>query len=255
MADEGKNKRPESTNFRIWPGVLVITVCASLFFVMVYVVAYQVHLIPLPGIFHTLWKGESEPVALPDETTFLTVEMPAQETREGQYYAPDDPDAVLAALSTPEYVHQRIRISVGYPAEIDKKQVVVDVYRLGVRWEVYETTEDGAVSITRSDGETLYRQNTLYPDGITTNVGAYTLENLLGMPSLSAVQAIETDHRTVELHPVDKVVTVRYTTGKSSEWICRFGLDSGLLIEAQLFHDGETVYTMYTEYFDLSVHE
>ena len=48
MAHEGKRRKPDTTGFRIWPGVTLIAVCGFLVFFAVYIIAYRAGLIPLP---------------------------------------------------------------------------------------------------------------------------------------------------------------------------------------------------------------
>ncbi len=241
--------RPENTNFRIWPGVTVITVCASLVFIFVYVVAYRVHLIPLPSLLQNLLDtgGEKQVEAadIPAEGR-----MPAQETLTGTYYAPEtvDPYEMLAAMQVPSVYHQRMRITYA-----DAEKQMVDLYRQGDAWKLIVEDPSGT-SLYQWNGAVLYRENARYPDGITTTAGSFTPENLLGLPTLTMVQSWAPS--TVEMSTEDKVLRVRYAvataTDAEQEWVCRISLDASLVTEVQLYRNGEVVMAMYTEYFDLA---
>lgn len=246
MAERKQDKSiPENTSFRIWPGVTVITVCASLVFILVYVVAYQVHLIPLPGFLQSLLEKGSEKQVVVGEDVSEEGRMPPLETREGVYYAPgEEPKVVLAAMQVPEVYHQRMRITV---AGNEKK--TVDLYRQGETWKLVVEDVSGTW-LYLWNGEVLYRQNPLYTDGITTPLGDLTPENLLGLPDLMTVQGWES--ASIEMSTGDKVLRVRYSIDTAREWVCKVSLDASLVTEAQLLRDGEVVMTMYTEYFDLA---
>lgn len=253
MAERKQNKaknladgeNPENTGFRIWPGVTVITVCASLVFIIVYVVAYRVHLIPLPGILQSLLsKGSEKQVVV--ENVAEEGYMPSQETFSATYYAPEesDPFSVLVAMQVPEIYHQHMRITIG-----DAEKKTVDLYRQGGSWKLI-VEDEGGVWLYLWNGDVFYRQNPLYPDGITTTLGTFTPENLLGLPDLAILQSLES--ASVEIVTADKVLRVRYSTDAELEWVCKVSLDAALVTEAQLLRDGQVVMAMYTEYFDLA---
>lgn len=241
--------RPENTNFRIWPGVTVITVCASLVFILVYVVAYRVHLIPLPSLLQDLLDtgGEKqvEIADIPEEGR-----MPAQETLTSTYYAPEtvDPYGMLASMQVPSVYHQRMRITYA-----DAEKQMVDLYRQGEAWKLIVEGQSGT-SLYLWNGKVLYRESARYPDGITTTVGALTPENLLGLPTLATVQSwgAADATSTVEMSAEDKVLRVRNVVDAEREWVCRISLDASLVTEVQLYRNGEVVMAMYTEYFDLA---
>lgn len=244
LAQENKNSRPENTSFRIWPGVTVITACASLLFIVVYVVAYQVHLIPLPGFMQKLLgKGGENPVVA-GENVLDDNTMPVQESLAVTYYTPEeeDPAILLAALHAPEVYHQRMRITRGNGTD------TVDLYWQNGCWKLIVENQSGT-SLYVWDGAVLYRENALYPEGIETVLGDNTPESLLGLPTLSTIQSWE---GVVTMLPENKALRVQYTLEDGSEWSCRVALDAALVTEAQLYREGEAVLTMYTEYFDLA---
>ena len=59
----------------------------------------------------------------------------------------------------------------------------------------------------------------------------------------------------MKIDTADKILLISYTTSAGVEWICRVGLDSGLLMEAQALRNGEMLFMMYTELFDLAPEE
>lgn len=243
--------RPENTKFRMAPGVAVITVCASLIFILVYVVAFQANLIPLPGFLQTLfYKGTDRQIVV--ENVPEDALMPVQETRTSTYYAPEeeDPEAVLSAMCSPEIYHQRIRIT-RVEATETKTTDVIDLYRQKESWKLIVKKESDT-ALYQWNGAVLYRENALYPDGIETELGALTPENILGVPTLAAIQSWDATKRSVEMSTEDKVLRVRYQLEPELEWVCRVSLDVALVIEAQLYRNGEAVVVMYTEYFDLA---
>lgn len=237
-----KNDRPENTSFRIWPGVVVITVCASLLFIAVYVVAYQAHLIPLPGFLQWGKSGEKQVVA--GENVTDDMYMPVQESSEVTYYTPEEeePATLLSAMHIPDVYHQRMRITRGTVTDS------VDLYRQDDCWKLIVENKSGT-SLYLWDGEVLYRENSLYPEGIETVRGEYTPESLLGLPTLSTIQSWD---GTVTMLSENKALRVQYTLEDGSEWVCRVALDAALVTEVQFTHEGETILAMYTEYFDLA---
>lgn len=253
MASEGKNRRPESANFRIWPGVLLIAVCAFLLFLAVYVVAYRANLIPLPeylkGVFE---QNSSEQTADSGETELYEVLMPEMESENGVYYNPagEKPEAILLALQTPEAYRHRIRItrSAGDIREVS----TAEIYVQNDCWKLTVTPEKGTAAVYLCSGTELYRKNSMLPQGDIVPAGAFTPANLLGLPTLTELQEKEAD---VKIDTADKILLISYTTSAGVEWICRVGLDSGLLMEAQALRNGEMLFMMYTELFDLAPEE
>lgn len=244
MAQTHRNDRPENTSFRIWPGVAVITACASLLFVIVYVVAYRAHLIPLPGLLQRLLEQGGENQMVAGENISQDAYMPVQESLAVTYYAPEDEDpaALLAAMHTPTVYHQRMRITRGTATD------TVDLYRQEDCWKLIVENKSGTL-LYLWDGAVLYRENPLYPEGIETVLGDNTPESLLGLPALSLLQSGD---GTVTMQPENKALRVQYPVEDGLEWSCRVTLDAALVTEAQLTRDGEAVLVMYTEYFDLA---
>ena len=83
-------------------------------------------------------------------------------------------------------------------------------------------------------------------------VGKFTPANLLGLPTLADLQQADAE---VQTYASDKVLLVSYEMAEGVDCICRVGLDSGLLMEMQILRDGETLFMMYTELFDLAPEE
>lgn len=244
LAQGNRNSRPENTSFRIWPGVVVITVFASLLFLVVYAVAYQVHLIPLPGFLQEFFGNGDENQVVAEENALDDNTMPMQETLTVAYYIPEeeDPDTLLAALHSSETYHHRMRITRGNRTD------TVDLYRQNGCWKLIVENKSGT-SLYLWDGEVLYRENSLYPEGIETVLGDNTPESLLGLPTLSTIQSW---NGTVTMLSENKALRVQHTAEDGSEWVCRVALDVALVTEIQLTREGETVLAMYTEYFDLA---
>lgn len=250
MAADGKNRRPESANLRIWPGVLLIASCAFLLFFSVYAVAYRIHLIPLPEyLSRLLERNGEEQTSEPGETDILEALLPVGETVEGIYYAPaqEEADGILAAMRKPEQYHQRMQIT--RTTGGTRESTSADLYVQEDCWKLSTATNDTG-ELYLCDGENLYRENGLFPEGITMPEGNFTPENLLGLPALAMVQ--QHDSVETELFTSDKYLRVTYRTEEGLEYICRFGLDSGLLVEVQILREQETVLMMYTEFFDLA---
>jgi len=253
MAAEGKNRRPESANFRIWPGVVLIAVCAFLLFLTVYVVAYRANLIPLPEYLKGLFDHTgSEQTAEVGETELYEALMPEGESEQGIYYSPggEDPMQILQALQPPKQYRHRIRIT--RMPEDDREVLAAEIYVQEDRWKLTVTPENGTAELYLCSGSELYRKNSMLPDGDTGAVGKFTPANLLGLPTLADLHQAEAD---VQIDADDKILLVAYTTAEGLHYVCRVGLDSGLLMEAQLQRDGKTLYVMYTELFDLAPEE
>ena len=253
MAAEGKNRRPESANFRIWPGVVLIAVCAFLLFLAVYVVAYRANLIPLPEYLKGLFDHNgSEQTAVAGETELQEALMPEMETENGVYYFPagEDPQSLLQALQTPQQYRHRIRIT--RTRDSVREISTAEIYVQEDCWKLTVTPEKGTAEVYLCSGSELYRKNNMLPEGATMAAGKFTPANLLGLPTLSDLKQAEAD---VQIREEDKILLVSYEMADGMNCVCRVGLDSGLLIEVQLMRDGETLLVMYTELFDLAPEE
>ena len=253
MASEGKNRRPESANFRIWPGVVLIASCAFLVFLTVYVIAYRDNLIPLPEYMKGLFAHTgSEQTAQPGGTELYEALMPVVETEHGGYYNPagEDPVRILQALRTPEQYRQRVRIT--RMREDTREVLAAEIFVQKECWKLTVTPEKGAAELYLCSGTDLYRKNSMMPGGDTMPAGGFTPANLLGLPTLADLQQAETD---VEMHAEDKILLVSYEAADGVRYICRVALDTGLLMEVQLERDGEPMFMMYTELFDLAPEE
>ncbi|MBQ8400942.1 MAG: hypothetical protein IJX14_03340 [Clostridia bacterium] len=250
MAGEGKNRRPESANFRIWPGVTLIAVCAFLLFFAVYAVAYRIHLIPLPDYLESILGGEAVQ-AESGETEGIAALMPEQETENGIYFDPseEDPYAIWQTLQTPEQYRQRMRITRSRSGR--RESFTADVYVQEEFWKLICYEEDTS-ALYVCDGTDLYRENSLIPEGETVPAGGYTPANLLGIPNLADLQQTEAD---VQFSAASKMLRAAYVLENGTECVCQIALDTGLLMEMQMLQNGETILIMYTELFDLAPEE
>ena len=252
MATDGKQKRPESVNFRIWPGVTLIAVCGFLLFLTVYVVSYRSNLIPLPEYLQALLAADEQEETIADSRTEeaeALISPPAEEKK--VYYDPamEDPRLLLASLQSPEQYYQRMRISYMYDSRTE--DMVVDLYVLGSSWKLQSMDSEGSpVDLYICDGEKLYHGGkSALSEKAVTPVGEFTPQNLLGLPDLSRLQAEDT--ADIAFDAEDKNLHITYGT-EDLRCECRIALDTGLITDIQLQREGQTVLFMYTELFDMS---
>ena len=253
MAAEGKNRRPESANFRIWPGVTLIAVCGFLLFLTVYAVAYRSNLIPLPEYLKGLLAQEyAEETAAEIRTEETGTLLPSRAEAEKIYYDPaaQDPKKLLADLRAPEKYYQRIRLS--YLYEKRSEEIAADIYGYGDAWKLTQYSKNGEKEQSYiCDGGQLYRDtgNPMLPAEVLP-VGGFTPQNLLGLPALSVLQTAES--ALITFLPDEKILHVTYEPEENVRCICRIALDTGLITDVQLQRNEQTVMIMYTERFDLA---
>jgi len=252
MAHEGKRRKPDTTGFRIWPGVTLIAVCGFLVFFAVYIIAYRAGLIPLPDYVEVLLNREAETGETAETQSVITDSLlPPQETDYREIFSPADtePDVWFASQTAPTEYHQRMRII--YQQEEQKEEVSAELYRKDACWKL-TVQEKGAEEpdLYLCDGTSLYRENPLFPDGILTGIGSFTPEGILGLPDIAALQQKE----DIAVSFVDRGIHLQFFCSLEDNVQCAglIAVDTGLITEVQLRQNGQVLLVMYTDLYDIS---
>jgi len=252
MASEPRNiRKPEQKNFRIWPGILVIALCVFLLFAAVYIAAFRASLVSMPTFFTGLFGAESENRE-EAETANTEQLLPEQENGDEapSYYIPSlqSPFTLLDTIPKLELYHQRMRFFYVYDGT--QKIVLAEVYVRGDCWKLVRTDmETGFVQTTVCDGNRLYRENaTTAGDTVITPVGGYTLNSILGLPSLETLK----EQKLVFLKEEEKSLVIPTPERGGLRWECMVALDTGMLMQAQLMQRDTLLVSMFTELFDMA---
>ncbi|MBR4960043.1 MAG: hypothetical protein IKY52_04020 [Clostridia bacterium] len=253
MASEEKHRKPESSGYRIWPGVTLIAVCAFLVFVTVYFIAYKTNLIPLPEYLEVLLEKNT-----PAEETTETRSDAADalftppETEIRDIFDPGARDAYewLVSLTSPEPYYQRMQIV--YQQGDVQENVIVDLYRQEDAWKlIWTDRKSGTVRLYLCDGENLYRENvSAVTETSMTGIGSFTPENILGLLSLTELQTWE--NIAVSFTSDEKYLQFACQTEEGLQYAGMIALDTGLLTEMRLLREEEILLTMYTERFEIA---
>ncbi len=253
MANEGKHRRPESSGFRIWPGVTLIAICAFLVFLSVYLIAYKTNLIPLPEYVEAFLqnKTQTEETAENRNDGMATL-MPQPETEIREIFDPaaEDPAGLLESLNIPKQYYQRMQIV--YQQDNLREETVVELYRKDSCWKlIKQRRKDDKMQLYLCDGEKLYRENPfVLADTAVTAAGSFTPENILGIPTLTTLQ--DWEGLMVSLLEDAKNLQFSCQTEDGLQYMGVIALDTGLLTELRVRKDDTVVLTMYTERFDMA---
>lgn len=246
---ERKKKQKENypvkkNSVRIWPGVLVITVFACALFLLVNYLGFKAGLITMPDFLRPIIAVQQDEEDQNRDNVLSQSLQPGLTSAETQYtyYTPeqDDPVKLLQSLRITDSFHQRMRFTT--MGDAGNSNRVVNLYAVGTKWRIEQEN-----TLCISDGESIWRVNA-NEKASCSEVGTFTWNNHLGIPTLGELQAYGKENPDkVLFREADRIVFVEYHPGENSHVQCYIAVDTGLVTEMQVFVNNEQVLSMYTE--------
>lgn len=245
-----KENYPErKSSVRIWPGVLVITVCACFLFFFVNYLGFKAGLLSMPGIlqsFITVQQDEGEKHGEDGASLTLQNDLKTPET-EYEYYHPEreEPVALLQSLQPAQSFHQRMRFTA--MSANSSHSWVTNLYTATSCWRIEQEN-----TVFLFDGENLWRSNA-QGHSYRTEIGEFTWNNQLGIPSLEELKAFGEQYpESVTFRDTERTVYMEYQPGEHTRVLCHIAVDTGLVTEMQMYVNGQQVLFMYTERISVS---
>ena len=246
-----RHNHPERKNsIPIWPGVLVITICACLLFLVVNYLGYKAGLLTLPRFMESvlsIQQKENENTGTGDVLQNLQSGLDVVET-EYSYYHPEntDPLELLLSLHTAESFHQRMRFTA-----VDEKGVsrswVTNLYAADDCWRIEQDN-----SLVISNGDNLWRGN-VAGRAYVTELGDFTWNNHLAIPNLAELQEYGKQYpENISFRETERTIYIEYQPSEMSRVLCHIAIDTGLVTELQIYVNEKQVLFMYTERISVS---